>query len=148
MVEVVVGEGGIRVPLIIVPPKDHAVPQPGGLSDTVVSGKDISATVLDYTGVKHPGQMFLGRDLVQPWGISMVPYLSGNKDQVRDQKDWFAFELFGNSFVIQGDYKAIFVRPGMYGVGRWHLYNITADPGETTPLDDEEAARLESMTKL
>ncbi len=35
-----------------------------------------------------------------------------------------AFELFGNGYIVSGDYKAMRVRPGMYGDGQWHLYNI------------------------
>ena len=33
----------------------------------------------------------------------------------------------------------------MYGDGQWHLYSITHDPGETTPLDAAEPDRLKQM---
>ena len=52
-------------------------------------------------------------------------------NNLRNDEQWVAFELFGNSYVIAGDYKAIRVRTGMYGDGKWHLYNIRNDPGET-----------------
>ena len=143
-----VGEGGVRVPLIIVPPADHPVPEPGGMSDTTLSAKDISATIFEYTGVSHPGDSFKGRDIVRPSGVSMVPYLSGKASTVRTENDWFAFELFGNCFVIAGDYKATLTRTGMFGDGKWHLYNIKQDPGETRPLEREQPERLATMRAL
>ena len=140
-----VGEGGVRVPLIVVPPADRQVAQPGSISDTAVSVKDISATVLEYTGVKAPSGEFRGREIVAPSGKSMVKHLEGKSDHVRTAEEWFAFELFGNMFVIAGDYKAIRVRPGMYGDGEWHLYNIRKDPGETKPIEKQQPERLAKM---
>ena len=56
-----------------------------------------------------------------------------------------AFELMGNSYLIDGDYKVMRQRTGMWGDGQWHLYNIVKDPGETKPLDKQDPARLKQM---
>ena len=105
-------------------------------------------TILDYAGVEHPGRSFKGRQLAPPSGVSMKPFLEGKADAPRTDDQWHAFELFGNGYVVSGDYKAIRVRPGMYGDGRWHLYNIKTDPGETRPLDEEQPERLAELVAI
>ncbi len=142
-----VGEGGVRVPLIIVPPANRPVAKPGSISDTTLSVKDISATIFEYIGVDAPSGEFRGREIVSPSGKSMVKYLEGKSEYVRSPEEWFAFELFGNMFVIASDYKAIRVRPGMYGDGEWHLYDIRKDPGETKPLEKDQPERLAKMVE-
>ena len=47
--------------------------------------------------------------------------------------------------MVAGGYKAIRVRTGTYGDGKWHLYDIKRDPGETQPLDDEQPKRLKRL---
>ncbi|MGB8224632.1 MAG: sulfatase-like hydrolase/transferase [Polyangiales bacterium] len=59
----------------------------------------------------------------------------------------FAFELFGNSYIVVGEYKAIRVRTGVYGDGKWRLYDIKRDPGETRPLDAEQRRRLNRLIR-
>ena len=66
----------------------------------------------------------------------------------RTENQWVAFELFGNCYVIAGDYKAIRVRTGMYGDGQWHLYDIKQDPGETTPLDSDKPEMLNRLISI
>ena len=75
----------------------------------------------------------------------MRGFLEGETERPRSDEQWVAFELFGNSYVIAGDYKALRVRTGMYGDGKWHLYDIKNDPGETRPLDEEMPERLERL---
>jgi len=70
------------------------------------------------------------------------------RKQPRNTEQWVAFELFGNTYVIAGDYKAIRVRTGMYGDGKWHLYDIKNDPGETRPLDRDMPERLEQLVAI
>ena len=57
-------------------------------------------------------------------------------------------QLFGNSYVMAGDYKAIHMRTGMYGDGEWHLYDIKKDPGETNPLEADQPERLRKMIAI
>ncbi|NLR89890.1 arylsulfatase [Flammeovirga agarivorans] len=145
-----IGEGGIRVPMIIVPPKAFTenYERAGELSDAVVSVKDIPMTILEYAGIEHPQTEYKGRKIISPSGITMKPFLDQQTDEVRTEKDWYAFELFGNSYLIKGDYKIIKVRTGMFGDGEWHLYNIVEDPSETVPLEKLERERFASMISL
>ena len=78
----------------------------------------------------------------------MKNFLDGDSTQVRGDDDWFAFELFGNGFVVQGDYKLMKLRRGMYGDGEWHLYNIVSDPAESQPIEDQDPQRFEAMMAL
>ena len=114
-----IDEGGIRVPLIVVPPKSHGdkFTRLGDVSDTFLSVKDLPMTILQYAGVEHPMTSYQGRDIVPPSGKSMVNFLDGEAKTVYGPDDWTAFELFGNAYVVRGDYKAIKVRAGMWGDG-------------------------------
>jgi arylsulfatase len=98
--------------------------------------------------VAHPGQSFGERSIVPPSGISIRPFLEGEATTPRSESDWHAFELFGNAYVVQDDWKAIRVRPGMYGDGVWHLYDIRNDPGETNPLEAAMPERLAALVAI
>ncbi|MFN3466028.1 MAG: hypothetical protein ACK4X1_18330, partial [Terricaulis sp.] len=45
----------------------------------------------------------------------------------------FGFEVSGHSALYRGDYKLVRT-PAPLGDGSWRLYNLAADPGETTDL--------------
>jgi arylsulfatase A-like enzyme len=145
-----VGEGGTRVPLMIVPPgafnSDYA--RAGQKSNAVVYVKDVPMTILEYANVKHPMTEYKNRDVKPPSGISIKPFLEGKSDVVRTDKDWWAFELFGNGYIMQGPLKAMKVRTGMFGDGQWHLYNVINDPSETQPLEGENPEKLAEMVAL
>ena len=143
-----ISEGGIRVPLIIRPPETSAFKRHGELSNITLSVKDIPATIMSYANVQHPGAKYKGRNVAKPSGISMLPFLHGESSFVRSSTDWFAFELFGNGFVIKDKYKLMKLRKGMYGDGKWHLYDIVNDPGETQPLETKLPDQFESMMSL
>ena len=36
----------------------------------------------------------------------------------------------------------------MYGDGKWHLYDIKRDPGETLPLEQEMPKRLQQLVTI
>jgi arylsulfatase len=145
-----IGEGGTRVPLMIVPPggfsSDYA--RAGQKSNAVVYVKDVPMTILEYANVKHPKTQYKNKKVIPPSGISIKPFLDGQSDVVRTEKDWWAFELFGNGYVMQGEFKAMKVRTGMFGDGQWHLYNVVSDPSESKPLDFKHPEKLAAMITL
>jgi arylsulfatase len=143
-----IGEGGIRVPLIVVPPKNQAFALSGEMTDEYAYAKELPMTILDYAGVEHPQTEFKGRKLTPPSGVSLRPFLVGKEPSPRTEKEWVVFELFGNAYVVAGDYKAMRMHTGMYGDGKWHLYDIKKDPGETRPLEDEQPERLQKMIDI
>lgn len=145
-----IGEGGIRVPMMVVPPGAFSTKyaKAGEKSNAVAYAKDIPMTILEYANVKHPMTTYKGKDIIAPSGISMKPFLDGKSNVVRTEKDWWAFELFGNGYVMQGELKAMKVRTGMFGDGKWHLYNVISDPSETHPLEKENPKKLKEMIAL
>ena len=143
-----IGEGGIRVPMVLVPPEGSTATKRGEFTDEYLSVMDLPMTILDYAGVEYPAKTYKGRNLTAPAGISAKPFIEGKREVVRSEDQWVAFELFGNVYVIAGDFKAIKVRTGMYGDGKWHLYNIRKDPAESTPLENEMPKRLEKMIAI
>ncbi len=143
-----IGEGGIRVPMLVIPPKTKSRTRAGQVNNDFVSVKDVPMTILDYAGVPHPMRRFKEREIVPPSGVSMRPFIEGRAERPRTEDQWVAFELFGNSFVVAGDDKAIRVRTGMYGDGKWHLYDIKHDPGETRPREQERPERLQQLVTI
>jgi arylsulfatase len=134
--------------MIVVPPKNTEFKLSGQVTNEYAFAKELPMTILDYAGVEHPQTEFNGRTLTPPSGVSLRPYLTGEVDRPRTEEQWVAFELFGNAYVQAGDYKAIRMRTGMFGDGKWHLYDIKADPGETKPLDTEQPERLQEMIDI
>ena len=143
-----IGEGGVRVPLVIVPPKNSTFVRAGQKTSEFASVKDIPMTILDYAGVKPAQPDYKGRKIVAPSGVSMRGFLDGATARPRTDDQPVVFELFGNGYVVAGDYKAMRVRPAMYGDGKWHLYDIRKDPGETRPLDEAQPQRLKELIAI
>ena len=145
-----IGEGGVRVPMIIVPPGEmnREYDRAGEISNVVMSVKDIPMTILDYAGIDHPGSVYNGKEVSKPSGISARAFLEGKSDQVRTEKDWYAFELFGNAYLMSGNYKLMKVRKGMFGDGEWHLYDVVEDPSESRPIEQEMPERFDEMMAI
>lgn len=40
------------------------------------------------------------------------------------------------------------LRTGMYGDGKWHLYNIKENPAETAPLEDKYPEKFNALMKI
>ncbi|KXX70595.1 arylsulfatase [Flammeovirga sp. SJP92] len=145
-----IGEGGIRVPMMIVPPgaMSKKYERAGEISNVVFSVKDLPMTILDYAGIKHPGTTYKGKTVTAPSGISAKSFLDGKSDKVRSEDDWYAFELFGNAYLMKGNYKLMKVRKGMFGDGEWHLYDVVKDPSERVFLEKEMPERFKEMMSL
>jgi arylsulfatase len=127
-----VSEGGIRVPLIIA---GEGVTGSGRIEDTFAHVMDIPATILDVAGVVHPGGSKVA-DIEPLQGTSLLPVLADPAAEIRGPTDWIGWELFGNSAIRMGDWKMVrLCAPS--GTGDWQLYDLAADPGETTDLASE-----------
>ncbi len=143
-----VSEGGVRVPFMIKPPLGYEFAHLGQSTNAVTSIKDVPMTILDYAGVQADGPRYDAPNMVKPSGVSMRDFVEGKQNYVRNEDQWVAFELFGNTYVIKGNHKAVRIRTGMFGSGEWHLYDIVADPGETTPIEEQFPGKLEQLKKI
>ncbi len=117
-----VSEGGVRVPMIIVPPAASEFARGGVRTAEFASVKDVPSTILDYAGIAAPETEYKGRSIIPASGVSLRGYLTGSDERPRPKDSTYFFELFGNAYAVQGDFKALFVREGMWGSGEWNLY--------------------------
>jgi arylsulfatase len=123
-----VSEGGIRMPLIVA---GSSVEGSGRIQDGFVHVMDIPATILDMAGVAHPGGE--GTGIAPLEGKSLRAVLADPAAEVRGPEDWVGWELFGNRAIRMGDWKLVSLC-APYGTGDWQLFDLGADPGETTDV--------------
>ena len=121
-------EGGVRTPLVIRPPVGAALQSRGGIRQAYVNVKDVPLTILDYAGIRPPSGRYQDRAIVTPTGLSMRPYLEGRAGSVRTEQQWVVSDIFGNSSIVAGRYKASRQSRAMFGDGQWRLFDIQADP--------------------
>ncbi|MDG1813224.1 MAG: arylsulfatase [Porticoccaceae bacterium] len=140
-----VGEGGLRVPMIIAG-EPMAIKNQFSRASAYVT--DITPTILALTGVEHPqttnGARYAGRKIEPMIGRSLVPLLEGSAESVYGSEDAVGFELAGHGALFMDDYKIVFNR-GTQGDSQWRLFNIQTDPGETNDLSAENPAQLQLM---
>ena len=119
-------EGGLRVPMVIAGP---GVPATGFVSARA-HVTDVMPTILDLAGVALAADK-PGSPPVR--GRSLTPVLAGRADEVYGPDETVAFEVSGNVALYRGQWKAMRL-PKPLGDGAWHLYDLSADPGETTDV--------------
>jgi arylsulfatase len=134
-----VGEGGIRVPLLIAGPGIKSNHQ----SDAFAYVWDIMPTLLEMAGAEYPAE-FNGRKVEPPRGRSMIGLLDGSAETIYDDNEFVGGEMGNGKWMRQGAYKAVLV-PEPYGAGEWKLFNVVADPGEADDLSSEMPEKLESL---
>jgi len=136
-----VGEGGLRVPLII---SGKPLGQTLRQTQSFSWATDIAATILSYAGVDEPGARYAGRPVLPLSGRDLKPLISGESDRVYGDEDSVGYELTGHSVLFRGDHKLVRNQPPL-GDGEWYLYDIASDPGEVTDLKAEMPQRFKQM---
>jgi arylsulfatase A-like enzyme len=139
-----VGEGGLRVPMIMAG-KPLAVQQK--LSNAFAYVADITPTILALTGVSAPDARYAGKPVEQIMGKNLLPLATAELDRVYSDSDYVGYELAGHGVLFQGDYKLVYNRAPV-GDNTWRLFNIVADPGETRDLSAEQSGRFQAMLTL
>jgi arylsulfatase len=139
-------EGGLRVPFIIRYPEWIEA----GKTNEFVYVTDLSATLLEIAGATHPGTNYKGRKIFPMNAKSILQLMRGESSTHRGEDDWLGCELFGNSAVFHGDYKALRLgawlqSTGVEGAGEWQLYDLKKDPSELYNLAETEPDRLAEM---
>jgi arylsulfatase A-like enzyme len=127
-------EGGLRVPLIVKWPQAIKA---GGLSETPVCSIDVLPTLVELCGLMPPAEID---------GVSLAPLLTKSAALPARSLFWH-YPHYSNQggrpggAIRDGDDKVI----EFYETGRLELYDLKADPGESTNLIDrfpEKAAQL------
>lgn len=125
-------EGGLRVPLVMTGPGVAA----SGIVDAPVHVADLVPTLLDAGQVPYDARDFYGR--------SAMPVLSGQAKAFRGEDEDFAFEVSGNAATYRGKWKITRLAAPL-GDGKWRLYDLSVDPGETRDLSTENAALFKDI---
>jgi arylsulfatase/uncharacterized sulfatase len=124
------GEGGIRVPMLIAGVRGS---RPQQIQTALTHVTDIAPTLLDLAGVQAPGKRYKDQDVEPIVGKSLLPVLTGKEQSVRAEREVLGYELSGNAAIFKGDLKLVVNLPPV-GDGKWHLYDMLKDPGETKDL--------------
>ena len=136
-----VGEGGMRVPLII---SGRGISEKGKISNAFTYVTDITPTILEIAGVNPHKGNYKGRRVEPMIGKSLSPLVKGEADRVYHEDETIGYELTGHAALFKGDYKIVKNR-GPVGDDAWHLFNIVTDPGETTDLKEKMPERFKNM---
>ncbi len=136
-------EGGLRVPLIIAWPGNPAI-GPGRIARGFTYVTDLPPTLLALAGVAPQGALYRGRAVEPMAGTDLTPLLAGTNETAHAADRPLGYELSGNAALFRGDYKLVRNLPPT-GDGRWQLFDIARDPGETRDLAAADPARLGAM---
>ena len=129
-------EGGIRVPALIYHPR---LASGGRVLPAFANLFDITPTLLDLAGVKHPGTQYAERAIYAPTkGRSMLPLLAGDVSELHGPNDTFAWEIFNRRAVREGNWKILWMnQPWGKGLGQWSLHNLSNDPAEQNDVSEK-----------
>ena len=141
-------EGGIRVSAFAA---GRGVKGGGRIANANLDVRDVAPTLLDYAGLRQPSR-FAGHAILPHEGHSLRPVLAANANGVRSADETLGYELFFRRALRKGDWKVVFLPAptnnytrGGVSTGRWQLFNVATDPGETKDLAAAEPGRLADL---
>jgi arylsulfatase A-like enzyme len=137
------GEGGIRPPFVIKLPGTSNQSKTE-IVNAFVHVNDMTPTFLEYAGVSDPGSTYKGQAVHPIMGKSIKSLMEGKAQVVHPSDEPLAQEMFNNTAVFMGDWKAV-KNEKPSSDGKWHLFNITADVGENTDLAMQHPEILQKL---
>lgn len=148
-------EGGTRVPAIMHYPRLNAA-SVGTVIRDPATVLDVMPTLLELSGLSHPGNQYKGREIESLQGASMLPMLRGEAEPNHPADKIIAWELFGKTALRQGNWKIVQEPPGDFWSPRnplgenykWLLFNLAEDPTELVDLSAERPDKLKDMLVL
>jgi len=141
------GEGGIRVPFVIKLPRlsNNNQSSKTDIVNGFVRVNDMTPTFLDYAGIQPPNSTYKGHPVHPIMGKSLKPLLEGKVAKVYADDEAVAQEMFNNTAVFMGQWKAEKLFGPPVTDGKWHLYNIVQDIGENTDVSSQHPDILQKM---
>ena len=161
-------EGGILVPAIVKPAKGTLLTKwaPGGFNRSFATCMDIAPTFLDIIGVSLPSTdegkiVHRGRPVHAMTGYSWASYFgSSSHGMATKPEEWaiypadkaIGWEMHTQAALRKGAWKIVHMKKAFGGKAErdddtygWELFNVEADPGETTDLSGTETAKLAEL---
>jgi len=149
-----INEGGTRVPAFITRGSGENAT---GIDNQFLRVMDIAPTVLELAGVEPPQDRFLGRDVADMEGRSFARVLDGAQTPVYAATEAIGSELHGHRAMRRGRFKLVWEQapantwwpvPIPNSWYRWQLYDIDADPGESTDLSTDRPELVAELANL
>ncbi|MFO0236319.1 MAG: arylsulfatase, partial [Burkholderiales bacterium] len=137
-------EGGIRNALIVSGPGVKR--SKGSVNHGLMHVADLMPTFLEAAGVQYPRTLD-GRELPPLIGKSWGRVLAGETESPRTDKDYLAWQLFGNQALRQGNWKIRWQYKPL-GTGDWELFDLASDPSERKNLARERPEKVKELLAL
>ena len=133
-------EGGIVAPMIV---GGAGVAGRGSIDDAYVTVMDLAPTFIELAGAEYPED----GSVMPMLGESMVAYLRGEAERVHDEGYVTILEHRGRAFIRRGRWKLVNLEPPLVD-SELELFDVQADPGETTDLSRAEPEVFAAMLEL
>jgi arylsulfatase A len=129
-------EGGIRTPMLVRWPSKV---KPGTTSDHVSAFWDVLPTIAEITGGSAPSDID---------GISFLPTLLSKNQKEHEYLYWEFHEQGGKMAVRMNKWKAVKLNIDKVPQGETELYDLSADPGETSNVADSNKDLVMKMEAI
>jgi len=133
-------EGGIRAPMIAA---GYGVGRGPEINHSYLTVMDLAPTFIELAGAKYPDD-----GSVRPMlGASVAPLLAGSSDRVHAE-DYVTAQFFrGQAYLRQGQWK-LTAQDKPFDESAFALYDLHADPGETTDLSEQFPEKRDQLLVL
>lgn len=133
-------EGGIVAPMIVA---GAGVAGRGAIDRSYLTAMDIAPTILDIAGARYPSDGSVAPML----GSSMRDLLAGRAAYVHDSLYVTILHHRDRALLRQGRWKLVTLE-GPFAEEKFELYDVVADPGETTNLAAVEPETYSRLLEL
>lgn len=145
-------EGGIRVPFLVRYPGFKAY-EPGSICGSFTTCMDLVPTLLSLAGATHPNpspspprhkKPYRDREVFGLRGKSWLPYLEEDGPKAGEDDSLaihgtsdppIGWEMHNRASIRHGNWKIVCIPEGQpTGTGKWQLYDLSVDQGETNDV--------------
>lgn len=133
-------EGGISAPLIA---SGSGVAFRGAIDSSYLTVMDLAPTFLELADATYPNDGSVSPML----GESMVDFLAGSEAEVHGENYVTTLYHAGHALLRQGNWKIVTLDPP-FDESKFQLFDLEADPGETTDLALRYPEKMSSLLSL
>ena len=134
-------QGGTLVAAFV---NHSAVEGPGSIDHGYLTVMDVAPTVLEIAGIEPPRGTVHGGDVVPMRGKSFWGRVAGYDAAIHRPDEAIGWEIHGNRALVRGEWKILMPA----ATGRWELFNLSQDPGETHDLAQAHPDLLYELTAV